>query len=356
MRYPDSGGQTSAERARRERVRFEAAKMFEQGIRPPEVAERLRISRKSAYAWHRRWASGGTEALRSKGPSGRPSRIRPEWRAWLETELERGPAAHGWTEDQRWTLARISTVLARHFHVSPSVPQMWRILHQMGWTAQIPQHRAAERDDEAATTWVKETLAAREKTVREKDAWLVFADEAGQSLRPPRATTWSPRGITPTVRVNAGSGRISLASAVCCRPGERTRLIYRILVHHPGRRTEKKGFREPELAALLDAAYQQLGRRDIVLVWDNSTQHTDAAMRALIAARSWLTVFRLPPYCPELNPDEGVWSNLKKSLANLAACTLDQLAALAKTRLKRMQYRPGLLDGFIAETGLILTP
>ncbi|WP_406471006.1 hypothetical protein [Streptomyces hirsutus] len=57
-----------------------------------------------------------------------------------------------------------------------------------------------------------------------------------------------------------------------------------------------------------------------------------------------------------MNPDEGVWSNLKKSLANLAACTLDQLAALAKTRLKRMQYRPGLLDGFIAETGLILTP
>jgi putative transposase len=47
---------------------------------------------------------------------------------------------------------------------------------------------------------------------------------------------------------------------------------------------------------------------------------------------------------------------MKKSLANLAACGTDQLAALAKTRLKRMQYRSALLDGFIAETGLTLKP
>ncbi|MEV0688883.1 hypothetical protein [Streptomyces sp. NPDC050388] len=46
----------------------------------------------------------------------------------------------------------------------------------------------------------------------------------------------------------------------------------------------------------------------------------------------------------------------KKTLANLAACTTDQIAALIRTRLKRMQYRPGPLDGVIAETGLVLTP
>ena len=50
-----------------------------------------------------------------------------------------------------------------------------------------------------------------------------------------------------------------------------------------------------------------------------------------------------------------MWAHLKKTLANLAPCTIDQLAALIRTRLKRMQYRPALLDGFIAETGLVLT-
>ncbi|MFF3872652.1 transposase, partial [Streptomyces sp. NPDC001978] len=151
-------------------------------------------------------------------------------------------------------------------------------------------------------------------------------------------------------------GRVSLAGAVCCRPGERTRLVYRMLVRHPGRRGEKKGFQEPDLAAFLDAAHQELERRPIVLVWDNSTQHTDRAMREMLAKRSWLTVFHLPPYAPDLNPAEGVWASMKKTLANLAACTTDQLAALARTRLKRMQYQPRLLDGFIAETGLILVP
>jgi putative transposase len=76
-------------------------------------------------------------------------------------------------------------------------------------------------------------------------------------------------------------------------------------------------------------------------------------MRELIKARQWLTVFRFPAYAPDLNPAEGVWGHLKNSLGNLAPCTIDELAGLARTRLKSMQYQPSLLDGFIAETGLI---
>ena len=84
--------------------------------------------------------------------------------------------------------------------------------------------------------------------------------------------------------------------------------------------------------------------------------HTSAAMAELIAARPWLTVFRLPPYAHELNPVEPVWSHLKRSLANLTKHTIAELTVLVKTRLKRMQYRPGLLAGFLASTGLDLGP
>jgi DDE superfamily endonuclease len=123
-------------------------------------------------------------------------------------------------------------------------------------------------------------------------------------MRPPKARTWSRRGITPVTRVcGKGSGRVHLAGLIAARPGARTRLIYRMITCH-GRRGEKKGFREQDLAALLDAARQQLGG-PVVLVWDNATSHTDTAMRALITARSgWLTVFRLPAYAPDLNPAE----------------------------------------------------
>ena len=78
-------------------------------------------------------------------------------------------------------------------------------------------------------------------------------------------------------------------------------------------------------------------------------------MRELIATRSWLRVYRLPPYASELNPVEPVWSNLKRSLANLVKHDIGQLTALVKARLRRMQYRPGLLEGFLAKTRLDFT-
>ncbi|MFE7268331.1 transposase [Streptomyces sp. NPDC057592] len=93
-------------------------------------------------------------------------------------------------------------------------------------------------------------------------------------------------------------------------------------------------------------------RPPIVLVWDVLNTHVSRTMRELIAARIWLTVYQLPPYAPELNPVEGVWSLLKRSLANLTKQNIDQLTVTAKARLKRMQYRPGLIDGLVTKTGL----
>jgi transposase len=157
------------------------------------------------------------------------------------------------------------------------------------------------------------------------------------------------------VKVTGGHDtRVSLAALIAVRPGCRPRLIYRT---HRGRRGDKrKGFTETDYARLLDAARQQLGGPPVVLVWDNLNTHVSRAMRELIAARDWLTVFQLPSYASELNPVEPVWSNLKRSLANLTKHNIDQLTALVKTRLRRMQYRPGLLEGFLAKTGLDLTP
>ena len=93
-----------------------------------------------------------------------------------------------------------------------------------------------------------------------------------------------------------------------------------------------------------------------MLVWDNLNTHVSKAMRELIAARDWLTVFQLPPYASELNPVESVWSHLKRSLANLIKHDIGQLTALVKARLRRMQYQPGLLEGFLAKPRLDLTP
>jgi putative transposase len=138
------------------------------------------------------------------------------------------------------------------------------------------------------------------------------------------------------------------------QPGCDPRLVYRIRAYH-GRKGEPKGFAEADYAALLDSAHQQL-RGPIVLVWDNLNAHVSATMRRLVAGRPWLRVYQLPAYAPELNPTEGVWSHLKTSLANLTKHTIDQVAVLVKTRLKRMQHRPQLITGFTAKTGLDFNP
>jgi transposase len=157
------------------------------------------------------------------------------------------------------------------------------------------------------------------------------------------------------VRVPAGgSGRISIAGLVATKPGRAPRLIYRTR-RYRGRKGEQKGFAEADYAALFDAAHQQLGD-PLVVVWDNLNTHVSARMRRLTGARSWLVTYQLPAYAPEFNPVEGVWSHLKKTLANLAVRTADQLGAIVKTRLKRMQYRPRLIAGFVAKTGLNCQP
>jgi putative transposase len=200
-------------------------------------------------------------------------------------------------------------------------------------------------------------VAVYKRVAAALNAWICFEDEAGQSLSPPKGHTWGPVGVTPIVKVtSARTHRVSVAGLIAYRPQrpDQVRLIFRTLVYRR-RKDDRKGFNEEDYAVLLDAAHQQLGG-NIVLVWDSINTHVSARMAELIATRKWLTVFRLPTYAPELNPQEGVWSAMKSGLVNLAKRDIDQLRKIIKKRLRRLQYRPATLAGILAKTGLNLDP
>ncbi len=135
-----------------------------------------------------------------------------------------------------------------------------------------------------------------------------LTDEAGQSLRPPKARTWARRGRTPVVTVSGkGSGRVWVAGLVCLRPGARSRMFYRLRVHR-GRKGERRSMSEADYAQLVTAAHNQLAA-PVILIWDNLNTHISAAMCAWIDTHTdWLTVERLPAYAPELNAAEGAWA------------------------------------------------
>ncbi|UTR83580.1 helix-turn-helix domain-containing protein (plasmid) [Streptomyces cavourensis] len=90
--------------------------MFAEGRGSTEIAKELRVSVRSVQQWRRSWREAGWDAVRSRGPASRP-KLSDVLFAVLEEELAKGPVAHGWP-DQRWTLARIKTLIGRRFHKS----------------------------------------------------------------------------------------------------------------------------------------------------------------------------------------------------------------------------------------------
>jgi transposase len=156
MRYPDGGGLTAEERARRERLRLAAAEWIEEGASDREVAARFRVTRMSANRWRRALAAGGRSALASKGPGGGRCRLGPAQLDELQALLDAGPAVWGWA-DQCWTLPRIAAVVRERFGVDYTLPGLDLLLHRMGWSVQVPARQATERNEEQITAWREAT-------------------------------------------------------------------------------------------------------------------------------------------------------------------------------------------------------
>jgi transposase len=155
MRYAQGGGLTAEGRKRREQVRLEAVKGFEQRVPVAVIAAELRVSERSVRRWRRDWLAGGRAGVASRGQAAR-CRLDEQQLAALDAALDAGPLAAGW-KDQRWTLARVRDLVARKFGVRYTIPGIWYLLRRRSWTCQIGARRAIERDDGAVEVWKKET-------------------------------------------------------------------------------------------------------------------------------------------------------------------------------------------------------
>jgi transposase len=93
----------------------------------------------------------------------------------------------------------------------------------------------------------------------------------------------------------------------------------------------------------------------VVWCWDNLNVHLQQELFDFEAEhRDWLVIFQLPPYAPEINPQEGIWSLLKRALADFAAADLAHLTRVIERKLKNIQYRPHLIEDCLPPTGLDL--
>jgi transposase len=144
------------DRDRLEARRLRAAELFTAGVRQAEVARQLGVSAQAVSVWHARWQVGGTDALRSRGPSGPVPRLSDAQLTQVERALLEGAAANGFV-GELWTLDRIAAVIQRLTGVQHHPAHVWALLrHRLGWSVQRPVRRAAERDQAAIDRWVKE--------------------------------------------------------------------------------------------------------------------------------------------------------------------------------------------------------
>ena len=199
-------------------------------------------------------------------------------------------------------------------------------------------------------------VARYKRAARDLGAFICFEDEAGQGLRPPKGRTWAPRGARPAVTVRGGGdGRVNIAGVACCRPGDRPHLFCRPRVCRR-RKGERKALTWTDYRDLITAVHREPAA-PVVWVWDNLPVHRAPELADFAAEnKDWLRVYRLPAYAPELNPVEGIWSLLKRAIANFAAADLAALARMVKRKLKKIQHRPRLIDGCLAGTGLTIEP
>ncbi|GGX52577.1 transposase [Streptomyces noursei] len=98
----------------------------------------------------------------------------------------------------------------------------------------------------------------------------------------------------------------------------------------------------------------QLGT-PVVWCWDNLNVHLAQELTDFAEEhQDWLRIYQMPPYAAELNPAEGIWALLKRHLGDFAAADLAHLTRVIKRKLKKIQYRPHLIDSCLAPTGLTM--
>lgn len=160
-------------------------------------------------------------------------------------------------------------------------------------------------------------MAPHKKGARRLGAHIVFIDESGFQLTPCVRKTWGRRGNTPVIRHRQRREKVSAISGLSVSPKRRHMGLYW--------RLHKTNIKHPEVCEFLSHLLRHL-RGHVIVVWDNLNTHRGKPIRELCRRFPRLHLERLPPYAPELNPDEGIWDHLKDALANGRPDDVDELA------------------------------
>lgn len=295
---------------------------------PSQVGADFGFCRNYLYPWLTKFKAGGWKALCEQIAAGPEPKLtekqRQQVRRWV---VGKDPRQYGF-EFGLWTRRIVAALIAQKFGIVIGLTAVGRMLAQLNITPQKPLRRAYERDPQRVQQWVQQTYPKLRARARKHGAKIFFLDEAGFSSEPNWGRTYGLKGQTPVVSTTGQRQKINAISAINAR-GEFWCQDY-----------------TGKLSGTLFVEFLQdlmKGRSSkVYLVVDGHPSHKAKVVKAYVqGTQGRLELHFLPPYAPDLNPDEFVWQHVKtngvskkplKQNESLQERVAQDLAALKKNK------------------------
>ena len=298
------------------------------------VAKVFGVQRSTLFGWLARYRRGGWDALDARKRGGRPPKLTAKMLEWIYNTVTMEDPRQMKFPFALWTSLMVAELVWRQFGIRISKASVCRLMNQLGLSPQKPLWRAFQQDPERVEKWLKEEYPKIRALAREQKADIFFGDEAGVRSDFHSGKTWAVPGKTPTVGTTGARFGCNMISAISPKGAMRFMLV-------KGRVTAN---------VFIDFLKRLMHNRprSIFLIIDGHPVHKSAAVSKLVASTEGrLRLFCLPPYSPELNPDEQVWNHLKnRGVGRQPVTGPDQLKRLIISHLRRVQKLPSLVRSF----------
>ena len=319
-----------------EEIRWMAVQRVREGERPADVIEAYGFHRTTIYKWLRiaLRPGGGLRMLKSTPATGRPRSMTPKQEQQVFRWVNgRDPRQYG-LDFGLWTRRVVADLIEKKFDLKLGVTAVGELLARLGLTPQKPLQRAYQRDPEAIERWQRETFPAIAKQAKAEGAEIYFWDESGFRADTVHGKTWGVRGETPVVQRPGQRQSISAASAVNAN-GAFWFCTY-------------EGALNAELFVGLLQQMMKYRRKPVHLVLDGLPAHKTALVKKYVASTDGrLALHILPGYAPELNPDELVWSHVKRTgTARRPLLKGEKLRDKIEEQLANLKKMPDLVRSF----------
>ena len=292
----------------------------ENGLSAGGMCRFFGLSRSTVHGWLKAFDTGGWEAVQPKTQPGRPPKMTPEQQEIvLEVIRTKRPDECGF-EPMLWTRPIVSAFIQREFGITLHPTTVGRFLRRHDLTPQRPVRKARKQNPEKVKRWLEVEFPKIQKEARIKGAEVLFGDEACVRTDHHAASTWAPRGHTPVVQSIGYAARINAVSFISSQGSLRFSLF-------------EGGMNGQRLIKVLRQFFMKSGDRPVILILDNAQYHKSKLVQSYVESTGGrVKIYFLPPYSPELNPDEFVWNHLKCS-------GIDRREVFSKDDLRRKAFR-----------------